>query len=92
MARLSYDQILAYTKAAFAPYECVPEFSDFHARFGYAVYREDDSRLVNENILTREIRESEDLERVLRAERHRMETSNNFTFSAWDGIPVQTDC
>ena len=92
MSRLSYDQILAYTKAAFAPYECVPEFSDYQARFGYAIYLEDGSRLVNENILTKEIRESEDLERMLQAERHRFETSHNITLPAWDGIPDQTDC
>lgn len=98
MTRLSNEEIIAFTKQAFKPYRCVPEFHDFDNVFKVAIYTgEEDGdgeeiRMLTEPIAARRVSRPNDLERFLLAQRLRGEQEYRLKLNAWGGLPDQTDC
>jgi peptide methionine sulfoxide reductase MsrA len=77
-------QLFKTTAAAMAPYRCVAEFSDYGARYGFAVYYgdEDHERQVFE-YPRREVRRARDLIVALNDARQRM-SAIGVNFQPWD--------
>lgn len=85
MTRLSNDQIVTYTKRAMLPYECVTKFGPYEQKFNFAVVASNVTSRV-EDISVESIRQSEDLERILVAQRTWLETAHGLKFDSWEGI------
>lgn len=89
--RLSDDLVVAFTKQAMAPFDCVAEFGDFGNRFGFAVYFEHRDRVVVSDLLARDMRDPEVLESRLMMVRNQL-IDDGEKLNSWQGIPDLTDC
>lgn len=90
-SRLSDDLVMAFTKQAMAPFDCVAEFDDFGNRFGFAVYFEHRDRVVVSGLLARDMRDPKELESRLTEVRN-MLINDGEKLNNWQGIPDLTDC
>lgn len=89
--QLSDDLVVAFTKQAMAPFDCVAEFSDFGNRFGFAVYFEHRDRVVVSDLLAKEMRDPKTLENRLMMVRNKF-IADGEKLNDWQGIPALTDC
>ena len=88
MQTLPREDMARHVREALAPLDCVCDFKDHSNIFGFAVYFEDEDRIVVEDV-RRKMEDPKTLSERLHALRAQLKSEGK-VLNEWQGIPLAT--